>query len=149
LYGTRTAGINEDEDHGSDKNARTETASVSSNEGAPKGEPPSPHFSRPRAGTADEASMVSQYYEGNISVAWSLDTDIPQTPRIQNSKTLLGYISRESSDGTLFTDDGVEVPTPVISPIHGVPLTVSPMLDDAPAPHAVIPPSELGKLYDI
>lgn len=150
LYGTRAARNNEDEDedHGSDKNARTETASVSSNEGAPKGDS-SPQVSRPRAGTADELSLASQYHEGNISVAWSLDTDIPQTPRTTNSKMLLGCYSRESSDGSLFNDDGVEVATPVISPIHGVPLTVSPLLDDGPAPHVVIPPSELGKLYDI
>ena len=117
LYGTSTGGNVEDanvdeKDHNSDKQTKTDIDSVSSDEEDPNEKST---YRLPAAMSPDEASLVSHYYDGNISVAWSMDTDIPATPRMNNSKgnlNLLGGLSRESSEGSLYAEDGSQMPTP-------------------------------------
>lgn len=134
LYGTNRTNMvdvgenDEDREHGSNKQSRTETDSVSS-----EGDPPSEAgvYKLPGGVMPDEESLVSHYYEGNISVAWSLDTDIPQTPRIHNSKTLLGGFSRESSEGSLFADDSTTVHSPATDSRQRSSPVVKAVQDDA------------------
>lgn len=148
----------DDKDHESAKHTRTDTASVSSEDDVVLNK-----FNRYRAtadeyslaSKADEVSLASRYYDGNISVAWSMDTDFPTTPRVDNSKTMLGRMSRESSIDSLVVDtqlDGMELTTPVISPsVHGAPLAVSPLLKDAPSPRKVklAARKKVKELYEI
>lgn len=156
LYGTRSGMNSNDEDSGdsrdqaSGKQAKTDTVSVSSEEDGTL-PPEAPSLTLPHAiMSGDEASLASHYYDGNISVAWSMATDIPQTPRIANQKGgLLGALSRESSDGSLYAEDGIEVP--ITSPQQTPSMVVSP-LEKVVDPAVVTPLQEQRKfhaLYEI
>lgn len=148
IFGTNASGTVEDtnvdeKDHDSDKHAKTETDSVSSDEEdlnqkstrrLPAGMPP------------DDASVVSYYYDGNISVMWSMDTDIAATPRMNNSRNLLS-LSRESSEGSLYVEDGSQMPTPQ------TPKKTVISMPPKPVARTVTPPppeeSKAGELYEV
>ena len=130
LFGMKSNASNDDEDkdQGSPVHTKTVTATSSSDDDEPA-EPANDGI--PASVTADDGSY---YYDGNVSVTWSMDTDVPHTPRITNNKlSLLGGSSRESSDSSLYADDGIESPV------------VTPRLE---APHVVTPPRD-RMLYEV